>query len=165
MSKNYNQHSYYKEITHNNKNWKNAFIILDSFSETNLLSFRNKKIFNNISTIIAIQWFEFCKNNKIFKMSLDSYKKAWYCICFWKKNPIGFNGFTHFVHSIIGNDVFGNSNIRFNAFSIGNTLGDYKNTYVDLSYTPFFSEKSTYKSEIQGKHFISFEELKKLILI
>lgn len=162
MAKNYSDHSLYKEITRNPKNWKNAFLILDTFSATNIKAFREERFFNNISTIGAVAWFDFCKQNGLFKMSLDAYKKAWYCIVFWKKAPLGI-GFSHFVHSVMGNDTFGNCNIRFNAFVIEKELGDYSDAFVDLSYTPFFEQRSTYKSEIQGNYWISFKDLKKQV--
>lgn len=162
MAKNYSDYSLYKEITRNSKNWKNAFLILDTFSATNIKAFREERFFTNISTIGAAAWFDFCRQNGLFKMSLDAYKKAWYCIAFWKKPPKKMS-FSHFVHSIFGNDTFGNRNITFNAFSFENELGDYSNSLIDLIYTPFFEQRSTYKSEIQGNYWISFKDLKKQV--
>lgn len=162
MAKNYTDHSLFKEITRNPKNWKNAFVVLDTFSATNIKAFRESRFFDNLYTIGALSWFEFCKKNGLFTMSLNAYKKAWYCISFWRRAPKEIS-FTHFVHSIFGEHVFGNSKTKFNAFRIEKELGDYSDSIVDLSYTPFFEQRSTYKSEIQGNYWISFKDLKKQV--
>lgn len=103
-----------KEIVSDIRNWKNAFIVLDTLSGDAYGKYCEKhpNEFALIThTVGILKYFDSCKSEgELGRMSLESYKKAWHCIALI--NGIENITFYIWVSSIMGGDKFGSSAIN-----------------------------------------------------
>lgn len=148
-----------KEIVSDVRNWKNAFIVLDTLNGKAYKRHCEKHPDEHAfigQTVGILNYFDFCKSEGfIGRMTLESYKKAWHCIALIK--GIENIAFYIWVSSIMGSDRFG-SFIRRG--SVWNGIGFLENG-IDLGAAKIDSRYTF--SGFNGNGFVDLDVYRKSV--